>query len=596
MVHLRVLTATGIEELDKEIASKLALREIEVAGECYYREGLLGLAKERGADVVVLSPQLPGDGEILEAVKNLRLSGLRVVLLPGRRENEAALKLARRSVTLGVYDLVWDPVSPAVVVHRIERPATLAEAGVEPDLEEEPVKIDQAENKTPVQRIKRPPIFNGKGGSKENQPTTPARPRTGTPHVILAMGRELNRSFQAMFSNLIEIAAEVSTAEEFKKAVMDDQPDIAVIMRTGPAGGVPEADALAEWAASHVPEILFIAGELDETGSSMVERVQNAGVSHILSCPPGGYISGEELVYLMQNIVRKMQEAEADIKDAGNRVKVKQNPVEGLQTLKINATKLGKILKPASAPKNKPAKKKIKPARINMKEGIALDERPEEEQINSVKNPTAIIPGGLFAVCTPWRPGLAGRIAAQAVKMLAERGRVAYIAATGQSTGAVWLDVPEEELIMSDWRVPGSQAPVQRDNISIYAVDPAKNLNNISNGDLWDLVKSVRKDATYTVLDFGSDINAAQQAAFAGRSVVLVIVPGGDPVETKTSMLWLKTLQEGKQNIVPGVDLRGCPPAVPEGLEPKVIIRNNPADALSMALRSNEKDEFIWNR
>jgi hypothetical protein len=301
----------------------------------------------------------------------------------------------------------------------------------------------------------------------------------------------------------------------------------------------------------------------------------------------------------MQNIVRKLQEAEADIKEnnTGNKVKARQNPVEGLQTLKINATKLGKILKPVSTPKNKP-KKKIKPAKINMKKGLALDEKPAEEQIkqNIVKTPTVIVPGGLFAVVTPWRPGLAGRIAAQAVKMFAERGEVAYIAATGQSTGAIWLDVPEEELIMSDWRVPGSQAPVKRDNISIYAVDPAKNLNNISNGDLWDLVKTVRKDVTYTVLDFGSDINAAHKAAFLGRSVVLVIIPGGDPVETRTSLFWLKTLREGKQNIVPGIDLRGSPPAVPEGLEPKVIIRNNPADALSMALRISEKDEFIWNR
>jgi hypothetical protein len=170
VVHLRVLTATGIEELDKEIANKLALREIEVAGECYYREGLWGLAEERGADVVVLSPQLPGDGEILEVVKKLRLSGLRVVLLPGRREDEPALKLARRAVALGVYDLVWDPVSPAVVVHRIERPATLAEAGVEPDPGEEPVEIRRPETKTRVQHIKHF-FFNSKETKEANRAT-----------------------------------------------------------------------------------------------------------------------------------------------------------------------------------------------------------------------------------------------------------------------------------------------------------------------------------------------------------------------------------------------------------------------------------------
>jgi hypothetical protein len=130
---LRVLTATGLEELDRDISAGLSGRGKDTAGECYYREGLLSLAKGRGADVVVLSPHLPGQADTVELVKELRMAGLRVILLPGRRDDKKAVDLARKAVALGVYDLVWDPVSPEAVVHRVLNPATLAEAGLEPD-------------------------------------------------------------------------------------------------------------------------------------------------------------------------------------------------------------------------------------------------------------------------------------------------------------------------------------------------------------------------------------------------------------------------------------------------------------------------------
>ncbi|MDQ0287741.1 diguanylate cyclase (GGDEF)-like protein [Desulfofundulus luciae] len=130
---MRVLIATGLEELDGSISGELSSRNIEVAGECYYREGLLSLTKDRGADVVVLSLHLPGQADTVDLVKELRMAGLRVILLPGRRDDKKAVDLARRAVALGVYDIVWDPVSPETVTYRVLNPATLADAGLEPD-------------------------------------------------------------------------------------------------------------------------------------------------------------------------------------------------------------------------------------------------------------------------------------------------------------------------------------------------------------------------------------------------------------------------------------------------------------------------------
>ncbi|MQL53605.1 diguanylate cyclase [Desulfofundulus thermobenzoicus] len=130
---MRVLVATGIEELDRDISAELSGQEIDIAGECYYRKGLLSLAKDRKADSVVLSPHLPGQTDTVDLVREIRMAGLRVVLLPGRRDDPKAVALARKAVALGVYDIVWDPVSPAAVTYRVSNPATLAEAGVEPD-------------------------------------------------------------------------------------------------------------------------------------------------------------------------------------------------------------------------------------------------------------------------------------------------------------------------------------------------------------------------------------------------------------------------------------------------------------------------------
>lgn len=137
---MRVLIATGVEEIDKSISAELIKRKIDVAGECYYREALLSLAQERRADIVIVSQHLPGEKEMIEVIKDLRMAGLRLILLPGRRDDESSLRLAGRAAALGVYDMIWDPVVPEKVAERVLNPATLAEAGVEPE-GEAPVNV-----------------------------------------------------------------------------------------------------------------------------------------------------------------------------------------------------------------------------------------------------------------------------------------------------------------------------------------------------------------------------------------------------------------------------------------------------------------------
>lgn len=131
---MRVLLATGVEDLDKEISALLEQRGIEVIGECGYREGIFSLLQDRKADVVVVSPKLSGTLDIASVIYSLRREkNVRVILLPGRRDDPEADGIAKKAVSWGVYDLVWDLVTPAGVVHRILAPATLADVGIDPD-------------------------------------------------------------------------------------------------------------------------------------------------------------------------------------------------------------------------------------------------------------------------------------------------------------------------------------------------------------------------------------------------------------------------------------------------------------------------------
>lgn len=419
------------------------------------------------------------------------------------------------------------------------------------------------------------------------------RRRTGRPGAVLGVGdTRIEDWIKQNFCDQMDVLSSSAEPEEIKQKIIDLCPHICVIMRRSSIGGIPDADEVAVWAAAHVPAVLFIVGDLDGPGIGMVNRVREAGVRHVISCEKGGYISGDELVYVLTSIVREMQ-------DPGQEEGVKE-PGKAVNSLLQGEGTPGAIQQPADialekAGKKMPAKKKR--PRINMSEGLSLgEETPREAPVMSRKNPTSIVPGGILAIVSPWRPNLAGRLAAHAVRILSEveGSVVAYLGASKDSTGAVWLDVPDDELMMSDWRVPGSNCPIVKDNIRIYAVDPAKDLPVEGEKELWVVLKEARKSSTYTVLDFAGDMSEARKSVHQGRAVVLVVLPGNDPVEFKISKLWLRNFMEGKQNVVTGIDLRGVPKSIPEGLRPKVVIRNNPADALASVLMKNSGEEFIW--
>lgn len=569
-----------------------------------------GLAQASGAAEGVINR----NRSMLLKLKEIRMAAPTsriLLLLPG----ETPPEVVRNVVSLGVYDVHQaSRFDEPTLVGWINNPMTIAhfdfQTGQVPDNASGEIRYEEDGGEVRKKgilkgRVKGP--WTEKGFSQKASGNLDRLPGSGRkrPLALLGIGdARIEGWIEENFADQAEVLPCFPQPEEIKRKIEEVSPDILVLMRQGAMGGVPGADALAEWAAGRVPALLLILGELDGPGRAMLERAGQAGIHHIIYCQEGGYISGDELVYMLTGIIREMREtgghgdspADPPAGGAGKRIRA---IIEG-------AGVLGKVVKQSAEAKAKRAGGKKGPGlkmkfKLEMKkgQGLSLSENegpPRETDSPGNSSPTTIVPGGLLAVVSPWKPNLAGRLAAQAARMLseAEGCRVSYVAASKDSTGAIWLDIPEEELMMSDWRVPGSSYPIGRDNVSVFAVDPSKDLGLGGELDLADILRAARKAATYTVIDFAGDMAAAAKGAHQGRAVVLVVLPGNDPVELRISSLWLRNFMEGKRNIVTGIDLRGVPRSIPEGIRPRVVIRNNPADALAAALKKSG-DEFIWN-
>jgi ActR/RegA family two-component response regulator len=81
--------------------------------EIYYRE-----ADIPAGEVLVLSPHLQGETELLDLVYNMRQRETRIVLLAGDLEPAEVW----RAFNLGVYDILFDPVKVRDIVEAVQFP------------------------------------------------------------------------------------------------------------------------------------------------------------------------------------------------------------------------------------------------------------------------------------------------------------------------------------------------------------------------------------------------------------------------------------------------------------------------------------------
>lgn len=120
---MRIVNATGVDELTK-LFERAGL-EVQTV---LYRAAVQSVAAAFEADLVALSSYLDGREDLGEILYNLRRSGVRVLLFVGSMRTEAERRLAETAVALGIYDLVPNPVSLAVVTDVLSRPRTIADA------------------------------------------------------------------------------------------------------------------------------------------------------------------------------------------------------------------------------------------------------------------------------------------------------------------------------------------------------------------------------------------------------------------------------------------------------------------------------------
>lgn len=157
--------------------------------------------------------------------------------------------------------------------------------------------------------------------------------------------------------------------------------------------------------------------------------------------------------------------------------------------------------------------------------------------------------GVVYVVC-PGEPPLAGHIAASVARQVEG---CALVCASGSSTGALALGMRPEDLVLCDWRIPGSEAPVRVGSVTVWPVDPGKFLD-VKDAPVRGLVDQIRGKFPLVVVDCGGDLGLC--TALPRGTAVVVIRAGGDHADWLVSQ-WARdhggnalTLGRGNQPVL----------------------------------------------
>ena len=114
-----IAIATGFDALDKKIEELFRAKEINDLQIVNYREFLI----QQPFDTVIMSKNLVGQVELEYLVLSLRERNTRIIYLT----NEKDLKELKTCLDYGVYDLIFDPISPENVITVYQVPRTFAD-------------------------------------------------------------------------------------------------------------------------------------------------------------------------------------------------------------------------------------------------------------------------------------------------------------------------------------------------------------------------------------------------------------------------------------------------------------------------------------
>lgn len=118
---MRILLATDNKELDDYLKKHT---DIDISGEVYYREALVDSLRQNKCDTVILSVFLNGEEDILDIVFQLRMADARVIMLMG--DTGRADANVFDFVAMGVYDILFSPISVSEIIKVIKEPKKLS--------------------------------------------------------------------------------------------------------------------------------------------------------------------------------------------------------------------------------------------------------------------------------------------------------------------------------------------------------------------------------------------------------------------------------------------------------------------------------------
>lgn len=134
--------------------------------------------------------------------------------------------------------------------------------------------------------------------------------------------------------------------------------------------------------------------------------------------------------------------------------------------------------------------------------------------------------GALYVVC-PSRPAHAGEVSAILVEQFEN---TALVCGTSESMAALSLGIPKEELIDTDWRIPGAKAPIQYGKVTVWPVDPYKHLRVPVN--VHSLVDQIKSRFSLVIVDCGASLDICSR--IARDEGVLVLAREGDESDIAT--------------------------------------------------------------
>ena len=152
-----IFICTGIEQLDELLKHELKKNKIE-SSIIFYADYLLESKNTHLYDTIIIAPREDMKLPFKDFLFLLRQKDKRVIVLPGKEESNNHLGYI---LALGIYDIVFDPVTPEKIINAIKNPAKFSDVqkyflGLKEKVSfsEEAAKMDTIEEEPKINTVK----------------------------------------------------------------------------------------------------------------------------------------------------------------------------------------------------------------------------------------------------------------------------------------------------------------------------------------------------------------------------------------------------------------------------------------------------------